>query len=261
MPVIVFTSKQTASENAANCLIELGFEKIKDNEWQYKKIRLIDTNVDSVLDVPTNFNTDYLIVLSSHKSKNNKPALTAHFPGNWNEALLGGNAKTLNIAYASKLKIIMQNIKNLAENERFNLGWDVTLEVDHHGPTCDLPIIYVEIGCTEKEWNDKHAGKIIAEAVLNATENEKKYETVFGIGCGHYPKEFNKIEFEDKVAMGHILPKYHLSALDNDLFRQAIEKNVEKVNKVYALKDKLNVKEKKNIKELCNSFSVEYIEL
>ncbi len=259
MPAILFSSKNLASRNIANQLIELGYSPKTEGEWEKNYIRLIDTNVDSILDVPTNIDTDYIIVLSTHKSKHEQNAFTAHFPGNWSNADFGGQSRTLNIAHASKLKSVLQNIKK--ENNRKE--WEVTLEVDHHGPTCNLPIIFVEIGSTEKQWQDVEAAKVVASALEKAIRIEdKKFETVFAVGGGHYPKEFSKIELEDrKIAIGHIVPKYHLDSLDEDIFKQAIEKNVEKVKQILVLKESVNTRQKLLLKKLCDSFSVEYTEI
>ena len=256
MPVLLFTSKNISSRNIAEEMINLGYESIEKNVWQRDNVKLIDTETESILDVPTDFVTDCVIVLSSHKSKQEQKALTAHFPGNWNNADFGGAPRTLNIAYASKLKIIMQNIYE--ENKQLN--WDVTLEADHHGPTCNVPIIFVEYGGSDKYLTDKNAAKVVAHAVEKSIKNNKTFETVFAVGCGHYPRDFKKMELEDDIAIGHILPKYHLDSLAEDTFKQAIEKNIEKIKQVWILKENLNKKQKTLIKDLCDSFHVEYVE-
>ncbi len=256
MPVLLFTSKNISSKNIAEEMINLGYEYVEKNIWQKEDVKIVDTNADSVLDVPTNFNTDYIIVLSSHKSKAEQRALTAHFPGNWNNADFGGALRTLNIAYASKLKTLLQNMEK--ENEK--LDWEITLEADHHGPTCSVPIIFVEYGGSDKYLTDKNAARAVARAVEASIKDNRKFETIFAIGTGHYPKELNKIELEDDIAIGHILPKYHLDSLAEDTFKQAIEKNIETIKQVWILKENINKKQKTLIKDLCDSFSVEYVE-
>lgn len=255
MPVLLFTSKNISSKNIANEMITLGYESVEKNIWEKDNVKLIDTEVESILDVPTDFDTDYIIVLSSHKSKAEQHALTAHFPGNWNNADFGGAPRTLNIAYASKLKVLLQNMQK--ENEK---NWEVTLEVDHHGPTCNVPIIFVEYGGSDKYLTDKNAARAVARAVEASLKNNKKFEAVFAIGTGHYPRELNKIELEDDIAIGHILPKYQVDNLADDTFKQAIEKNIETVKQVLVLEENLNKKQKTLIKDLCDSFSVEYVE-
>ena len=270
MPLIIFSSNVIASRNIAEQIIPLGFEKINEDEWHYiqktnlnqdKKVLLLDCKSHSILDIPTNFNTDCIIVLSSHKSRDAKQTLTAHFPGNWNEAKFGGKPKTLNIAYSSMLKNIIKEMHRLVEEHRLELT--VSLEVDHHGPTCDVPIIYAELGNNEQQYGNTEGAKVVAEAVFAAVNSDKKFESVFGIGGGHYPAAFNKIMFDadSNLAVGHILPKYHFEALNEEMFRQAIEKNVEKVTHVLVMKKEFNLEQKKKVKELADKFNVVYEEI
>ncbi len=257
MSVLLFTSNNEASANIAKKLIENhGFAESGENEWKKNGIRLIDTEAPSVLDVPTDFETDYILVLSSHKSKVGEKMLTAHFPGNWSEAKFGGKPRTLNTAWGSRIKILLQELEKVN-----NTGWPLYMEADHHGPTCSIPIIFVEIGSTEEEWKDEGAAAAVAEAVDNSLSRNEKYESVLGVGGGHYAREFTKIAVEGVYAVGHIAPKYVLDALDSEMFRQAIEKNVEKVAKVFVLKESTNRKHKRKISDFCSQLGLEYIEV
>lgn len=258
MPKILFSEYNQASNTLAHALIEQGYEKTSATTWKKESTELINTKSSSIIDIPTEFDTDYLLVLSSHKSKNEQHALTAHFPGNWNRADFGGAPRTLNVAYASKLKHIMQSL--VKENEKEGTKWEITLEADHHGPTCSLPIIYVEIGTTEKEWTNKEGASIVARALEDAIRNTKIFRTIFAVGGGHYPLEFNKIEFENlDIAIGHMLPKHHIQSLNEDIFKQAIEKNIETVKEVWVLKESTNVKQRNIIKELAEKYDIEYV--
>lgn len=253
--IILFTSRNIASLNIAKKLIgNHGFEKTAENEWVRGEVKLIDTDAPTVLDVPTDFDTDCLLVLSSHKSKAGGRMLTAHFPGNWGEAKFGGEPKTLNTACASRLKSLLKELDKA--NER--LGWPLFIETDHHGPTCDAPIMFVEIGSTENEWKDDEAATIVAQAVSEFLEKQETYETVFGVGGGHYSREFTKMLLESELAVGHIAPKYAIGGMDEGMFRQAIEKNVEDVSKVLVLKEGTNSSQKKKVKSFAESMGVEY---
>jgi len=262
MPVILYTSKNTASRLIAQMLDALG-----------PHIKLIDTTAPSVLEVPTDFDTDCIIVLSTHKSKSGTPMLTAHFPGNWGKAQMGGVDRMLNVAHGELLKQIIIEMENA--RIRHGLDWPLFIEADHHGPLAKVPMIFVEIGSTEKEWNNEAAAQVVAEAVNNAvisktqdtkpatgnkTQNPKP-ETVFCVGGGHYAREFTKLALtQDDIAIGHICPKYAIDSLDEDTFRQAIEKNVDKVTRVLVLKDGTNAKQKEKVKILCGKFGVGYSE-
>jgi D-aminoacyl-tRNA deacylase len=253
--ILLFTPNNIASLNIARKLIENhGFEKTSENEWEREGVRLIETEVPTVLDVPTDFDTDMIVVLSSHKSKAGGKMLTAHFPGNWDQAKFGGEPRTLNIAWGSRLKAMLKELGK-ANKE---LGWPLFMETDHHGPTCKVPIMFVEIGSTEEEWNDGKAAEAMAKAVSGFLRNKDSYETVFGVGGGHYNREFTKMLLEGDYAVGHVAPKYAIDSLEEDTFRQAIEKNVEAVSKVLILKKETNSSQKKKVITLAEKLGIGY---
>jgi len=223
-----------------------------------------------VLDVPTNFKEEMLI-LSTHKSKSGEPMLTVHVPGNWGTADFGGENKTLNIVDANLIKKLLIGIEKynrksseqsslaleVPRTSRLELNWKVCLECDHHGPTCKVPITFIEIGSSEKEWGNKTAGKVIASAIKEAieTKDAKEYPIVFCIGEGHYSRKFTKINLESKYAVGHVLPKYRIKEFDEELFKQALEKNVGNVSKVL-IDEECNRWQKDKIIGLCKRFEI-----
>lgn len=246
-----------ASANIAERLIARhGFVKSGENEWKRGDARLIDTNAPTVLDVPAGFRTDCLLVLSTHRSKVAGKMLTAHVPGNWAGAGMGGEPRTLNTAPASRLKILLQELAK----EAGRIGWPLSLEADHHGPTCGVPILFVEIGNGEKEWADESAAEAVANAVAGFLDRDAKhetFETVFGVGGGHYSRTFTRLVLETPLAVGHIAPKYAIDALDEEMFRQAVERNVERVTKVVVAKEETNAAQKEKIRKLAASAGVE----
>lgn len=253
--ILLFTPSNVASKNIAEELIEKhGFAKKQENIWERDGVRLINTNAPSVLEVPTDFETDCIVVLSTHKSRNHEKVLTAHVPGNWADAGAGGQPRTLNIAYASKLKILLQEIKK--EGDR--IGWKTSLEADHHGPTCNVPIIFVEIGTSEEEWNDSDAVSAMASAVSRAIGRKEEFPAFFGVGGGHYAKEFTKIVLETGLAAGHMAPKYVLDEMDEEMFVQGIERTVEKVSKVIILKKETSGSQKRKIAKLAEKHGIPY---
>jgi D-aminoacyl-tRNA deacylase len=246
---ILFTDSNPASKLIAQMLIDRhGFRADGAGRWQKDGIALIDTKAASVLEVPTDFD-DTLIVLSTHRSKVPGKMLTAHVPGNWGDADMGGEPKTLNTAPAILLKMILQELKKEGEK----IDWPVSLEADHHGPLSKRPIVFVEIGNGEEQWEDKEAARAVANAVMNAIPRAAKEKPIiaFGVGGGHYPKTFTRLALETDIAVGHILPKYSIEALDESMFRQAIEKNVERVEKILIAKDETNLAQKEKINKLA----------
>ncbi len=257
--IVLFTSQNTASANIAGKLIERhGFAARRNGtggEWVRGDTRLIDTHAPTVLDVPTDFEADCLLVLSTHRSKVPGKMLTAHVPGNWADAGMGGTPRTLNVAPAGMLKILLQELKR----EGDGIGWPVSLEADHHGPTCEVPILFVEIGNGEAEWKDERAAEAVANAVATSLDRDARhetFETVFGVGGGHYSKTFTKLVLETPLAVGHILPKYAIEALDEGTFRQALERNVEKVAKVLVSRDETNAAQREKISALAEKYGV-----
>ncbi len=253
--MILFTSANVASANMARKLIEEhGFEKAdggspqaggmaRMEEWRSGAVRLMDTKAPSVLEVPADMDADYAIVLSTHRSKIREKVMTAHLPGNWDSAEMGGSPRTLNTAPASRLKFLIQEIGR----EAGRIGWKATLEADHHGPTGKTPMIFAEIGSTEEEWKDEEAAGAMARAVMAGIRREGTREAFFGVGGGHYPKDFTRIDMEGDLACGHIAPKYAIDRMDYAMFRQGIERNVEKVSKVLVVKDETNSAQKSKI--------------
>jgi D-tyrosyl-tRNA(Tyr) deacylase len=51
-------------------------------------------------------------------------------------------------------------------------------------------------------------------------------------------------------------PKYAIEAVDAEMFRQAIEKNVEKVTKVVISRDETNLAQKEKIKKLAEDYGI-----
>ncbi len=254
MPVILFTRSNEASIAIAKRMSEIA---------PHPEIEPVDAGSDSAISVPTDFDTDCIIVLSPHRSKSGTPVLTAHFPGNWDKADMGGRPRTLNIAHGALLKTIVRELD--AADKRHGLGWPVFIEADHHGPSAKVPMIFVEIGSTEKEWRDEKAAFVVAEAVDNAMRKAREPgapETFFCVGGGHYAKEFTKLVLErDDFCAGHICPKYAIDSLEEDTFRQAIEKSTGPVKRVMVLKEGSNASQKKKVRALCEKCGVGYEEI
>ncbi len=246
MPVVFYTSRNAASRNIADEFFSLC----------PKGVEIIDTKAESVLELP-DIESDYAVVLSPHRSRTAGKMITAHFPGNWGTAEMGGKDRTLNIAYASRIKEFIKSAARLAEGS----GWPVCMEADHHGPTPVKPIIFVEIGSSENEWASREAAGIVAKATADMLKSTATYESVFGVGGGHYAKEFTQLMLKSGLAVGHILPKYSIDGIDYGLFLQAIKKSVEKTSSVVLLKEQTNLSQKEKIREFCARAGVAYSEI
>lgn len=252
---LLYTKNNIASKNIAKVMIEeLGFLPFRDGCFVYDGIKLYNTDAPDIINIPTDYQEDALIVLSTHKSKNPQKALTIHYPGNWNKAEFGGEEKTLNVAPAS----LMKNIAIELNKAALEIGYEFTLEADHHGPTTKIPIVYAEIGTEVEQWEDLEAIRKMASAIIKGSQSRKKHQTFLAVGGGHYPQEFNLIEIDEKErAVGHILPKYAIEQIDEKTLLQGIEKSVEKVDEVRIIKESLNAKQKAKIKDFCNKYALE----
>jgi len=168
---------------------------------------------------------DLYIVVSTHRSEKGVPCLTAHAPGNFGKAELGGRDRELSIAPALYISEAVRKFKEIKERE--NLPYEVSLEVTHHGPSYNLPILFVEVGSSEREWRDVRAIKAAAEVVKHLLDFEGKGEAFVGVGGPHYAPNFTKLVLAG-FNFGHICPKYAISYLDMPMFQQMIEKTFPK---------------------------------
>ena len=241
----IASSKDSAGINIRDNLIKIfGFEEISEkfennnvylcNKTKNKIIKLYITNEDLIFSNNLDkkiFEGDFFIFLSKHRSKENTPSFTVHPIGNWDKADFGGEEKTLCLSSAILLKnlylSLMQNL-HLQKNANF----DVTMEATHHGPYVEKPAVFVEIGSTEKEWNDKNNGEIIAKTIMSSIEKFSTYEdnwiSAILLGGGHYTQAGNKIMLRTNYAIGHICPKYMLEYLDENMLMQAINRTIPK---------------------------------
>lgn len=256
--ILLTTASNPASKGIAEELIRKhGFSMSADGEWERNGVRMVETGAASVLEVPTDFDADCLMVLSTHRSKTPGRMLTTHVPGNWDAAGMGGKPRTLNPAPARMLKAMLKGLKR----EGDAIGWPVSLEADHHGPASEKPIMFVEIGNGPEQWGDASAISAVAKAVISVLDDsegifKEKSVAAFGVGGGHYPKTFTRLMLETDIAVGHVIPKYSIDSMDEDVFRQAIEKNVEKVDRVLIAKDETNSAQKERVRTLCASAGI-----
>ena len=94
---------------------------------------------------------------------------------------------------------------------------------------------------------------------MQSIPDETHYPAVLGFGGGHYAAKFNKFEFDkNSYAMGHILPKYRIESFDEEMFKQAVEKNVEKIEKSLIDWKGLKADQRKIIIDLCEKFNIKW---
>jgi D-aminoacyl-tRNA deacylase len=109
--------------------------------------------------------------------------------------------------------------------------------VTHHGPTViEKPLIFMELGSSEKEWTITTAGRAISSAVINTVmkylkfQNKKEIKVGVGFGGMHYAPQFKKLLIDKKVAISFICPKYFIQDLTKEMIQQMINNNLEPID-------------------------------
>jgi len=76
--------------------------------------------------------------------------------------------------------------------EEMNLKYEVCYECTHHGPSLDVPTMFVELGSSPRQWKDSEAAEAVARGAMAAASTENSYPTVLGIGGPHYNMKFTR---------------------------------------------------------------------
>lgn len=206
-------------------------------------VKLVTLNVESVY-VPnlTDFfpKLELIIFISRHSSTSGTPTLSVHTPGNFGEAELGGFSRVLSISSANAMRNALQSMMQY-RNEK-QLKYDVSYECTHHGPSFDVPTMFVELGSSPTQWSDLEAAEVVAQAAMQAISkfNENGVATAIGIGGPHYNAKFTRLALESEVAFGHMIPKYAIQSVDVEMLKQCVDKTLETVE--YAVLDWKGIK-------------------
>ena len=181
------------------------------------------------LDLTPSPEAEAVIVLSRHESSSGRKTLSVHFTGNPTGAAdFGGRPKELSLAPAHLAKALLINYFSAAEELSLLNEYSLTFEATHHGPTGNAkPLVFIEVGSTEAEWNDARAIKALSNAVIGALASKQtECEVAIGIGCTHYPAKFTRIELSSQVCFGHILSKHVINEVSFDVLKQAVDKSL-----------------------------------
>lgn len=264
---IVCSRKDIASVNIANMLIEkLDFRESKE-EFDASPIffkgdiKLVKVKPDLIFaDHLGVLSTDVYIFVSRHKSESKMPCLTAHFPGNfYHDSSYGGRPRELAYTWPSFHKEYIRRLWQMRESVP---SYQIVTEPMHHGPTSlPKPVIFVEIGSTEKEWRDEKAVEVVSKALMETIEvMPKDYKVGIGFGGTHYSRKFTELLIDSEFALGAIAPKYALPFIDEQILNQMVEKCSQKVD--YAILDKKGLgAEKAKIVELAKRANIELVKV
>lgn len=175
-------------------------------------------------------NAELAVFLSRHESQSREASLLAHVPGNWTSRVeAGGRPRGLCRAPATALKEALKEMA--AQRELLKLfSWRLGVEATHHGPFLKYtPAIFIEVGSSPEDWEDRAACLAAARAAMRAVRAKASCKSVIGLGGGHYAPRFTQLLLESELGVSYIAPKYAIDELDEELLRQALERSVEKV--------------------------------
>ncbi|TRO45224.1 hypothetical protein E2P42_01020 [Candidatus Bathyarchaeota archaeon] len=175
---------------------------------------------------------ELVVFLSRHSSQSGTPTLSVHTPGNFAEAKLGGLPRTLSVCPA----VAMRNaLKLLAQfSAEMSLEYEVSYECTHHGPSLNVPTMFVELGSSPRQWSHVEAAEAVAKVAMQVIANftATKEPAALGIGGTHYNHKFTRMALNDEALFGHMIPKYAISNLDTEILQQCIKRNLEKIDHV-----------------------------
>jgi D-aminoacyl-tRNA deacylase len=242
MILLVASNKDIAGQNIAKQLLNhYCFEKtcedfqenpVYKSSFAGKKVKFVTLKEESVhaQNLTRSFTDLELVVfVSRHSSESGTPTLSTHVPGNLGEAEFGGIPRTVSVSPASAMRCALKALMRL--KEKMGLNYEISYECTHHGPSLDVPAMFVELGSSIKQWNDSKAAEAVAHASVEAISRfgEAPVRTVLGIGGMHYNAKFTRMALESELAFGHMIPKYAIPYIDAEVLGQCVERTLEKV--------------------------------
>ena len=243
MILVAYSAKDQAGTNiATRALNNFSFKKTSETfqenvvysaDLSGKHVRLITLKEEAVYaqNLPEHFgDIELLVFLSRHSSQSGKPTLSVHVPGNLGNAELGGLPRRVSVAPAAAMRDALKALARF--KTELGLNYEVSYECTHHGPSLDVPAMFVELGSSPQQWSDEGAAEAVAKAAMEAIAKFHKptLSAAIGIGGTHYNQQFTKMALNDEALFGHMIPKYAISLVDAEVLRQCIERTLERVD-------------------------------
>lgn len=240
MILIVASTKDVASMNIRQQLISYyGFSesseefhknKIYNNEVDGQELKLVTINEEAIYyqAITDHFRSKLIIYISRHSSKSGRPTLSVHTPGNLIQAEKGGISGKISVAPANAMRDAL--LEMARQKTELGLGYQVSYECTHHGPSLDVATMFVELGSSPTQWEDMTAAEAVAHAAMAAIRRGSESSiAAVGIGGPHYSEKFTRMALEDSFAFGHIIPKYLVSQVSAETVRHCVNRTLEKV--------------------------------
>jgi D-aminoacyl-tRNA deacylase len=207
--------------------------------------------------------SEAFIFLSRHSSESGIPTLTCHFTGNFSDNnQYGGLPRELGICHPSLQK---QFIREISYRQYSVPDYEITIEATHHGPTSlKKPLLFIEIGSTEKQWADRQAASVVCDiliSILTGKTLETRSRTVgIALGGTHYPSKFTNVLLETEFGLATVAPRHNLIWIDEPMIDQMLSKSFERIT--YAIVDRKGLgREKNRILELIHKKGLELLEV
>ena len=242
MILLVHSSRDIAGVNIAKSILQQ-FPFAKTNQTfqenpvyqaqiNGKQVTCITLKEEAVnaQNLPETFPTAELVVfLSRHSSQSGTPTLSVHTPGNFAAAELGGLPRSVSVSPANAMQTALKALNRL--KQEMKLDYEVSYECTHHGPSLLVPAMFVELGSSEKQWNDQTAATAVAKAAMEAIADfgNTNHTAVLGIGGTHYNQKFTQMALDGEAVFGHIIPKYAIPLVDSEILMQCVQRTQEKV--------------------------------
>jgi len=263
--LIVTSSEDPASMNIRGRLLERSgwierdfFDNhpvlVKDDfrMIQVDRIHLDEDHIDERVKEKIHEPVEVVIFASRHRAESRIPTLTVHPIGNYASADFGGKPSTL---CRSSPQLMTSALRELSVRAK-GLGFNISFETTHHGPSVSSPAFYIEIGSYEELWGREDAAEAIADTILKV--KDERYPVVLGAGGGHYAPRYTEIGLSRKVAFGHMAANYALSALDTAMILQMAAKS-DRARKVYFHKKSMPKPAYRELRERFSSCGIEEI--
>jgi D-aminoacyl-tRNA deacylase len=230
--VLITSTRDEASATIASGLVKNhGFQSTEialmgEPVFQKGSLLLvtIDTEMITPPDLDTYFNPQAYIFLSRHVAESGIPSLTVHTTGNFTDKpVLGARPKEVGGVNPDLQKNYLIALNTRRDEIK---DYQITIEATHHGPTSlKRPVLFVELGSSEKDWGDEKAGKVIGDALIESLTRGRSWDRVaLAFGGPHYSTKFNKLLLESDVALSSVVAKHSLDGVDSEMFGQMIQK-------------------------------------
>ena len=242
MILLVHSSRDIAGVNIAKSILQ-NFPFTKTNQTFQEnpvyhaqingnQVTYITLNEEAVnaQNLPENFpNAELVVFLSRHSSQSGTPTLSVHTPGNFAAAELGGLPRSVSVSPANSMHTALKALNRL--KQELNLDYEVSYECTHHGPSLPVPAMFVELGSSEKQWQDQTAAAAVAKAAMDAVAEfgNTKRPAALGIGGTHYNRKFTQMALSGEAVFGHMIPKYAIPLVDSEILMQCVQRTQEKV--------------------------------